>query len=366
MNFDNLPAIRFADYDVSKIQERYYADYEQTATRKLYPGNPERLFIDSHCSELSRARYCIDHTGRQNLLTFATGEYLDGLAANFNVTRLPAQPARMVVRFELAEPLPTDLVLEPGVRMTPAGDLLFLTLGTLKIPSGELAASVEAVCNTPGVIGNGWVAGQVSQLIDPHAHIDQVVNETTSLGGCEAETDEQLRRRVALAPYAFRAGSANGYKYHTYSVSPIITDVTLQVVQPGLVRVVLLTQNGPPSAETIGQVFAALNADDVRPLTDTLIVSGPDPIEYTIDLEYLVTKDHAHRATLIDKDVDAAMEQFVKWQAAKLGRAITPSELTRRVQSIQGVAACTMHSPDYQALQPFELASHVQKQEAPA
>ena len=61
----------------------------------------------------------------------------------------------------------------------------------------------------------------------------------------------------------------NGYAYFAKSTSVAIADVAATTPEPGVVDVRVLLQGGQQPTETVlKEIEAALNADDVRPLTD--------------------------------------------------------------------------------------------------
>jgi phage-related baseplate assembly protein len=105
------------------------------------------------------------------------------------------------------------------------------------------------------------------------------------------ETDERLRERTALAPEGFSvAGPAGAYVFHVLSAHSDIADVAVDSPAPGQVRLVILstTGDGGASAELIAAVVAAVNAEDVRPLTDQVAVQSAAIVAYDIDAELQV------------------------------------------------------------------------------
>jgi phage-related baseplate assembly protein len=94
-------------------------------------------------------------------------------------------------------------------------------------------------------------------------------------GNTLTETDDRLRLRVQLAPEALScAGPANSYLYFAFSADMRVADASAVSPAPGHVVVsIYSTDNaGVPAADLLAAVTAALNADDVRPLTDVVTV----------------------------------------------------------------------------------------------
>lgn len=93
------------------------------------------------------------------------------------------------------------------------------------------------------------------------------------------ESDDELRRRVLLAPHSFSvAGPERAYVYHAVSASGDVLDASATSPEPGQVVVAVLSRTGDGTAppETLAAVEAVLLNDQVRPLTDWVIVQSAD------------------------------------------------------------------------------------------
>lgn len=102
------------------------------------------------------------------------------------------------------------------------------------------------------------------------------------------ETDTRLRLRAQLAIEGkTNAGTIGAYTFHALSASALVLDVSIESPTPGLVRVNILAaeNNGVADSELIGIVDATLNAENVRPLCDTVDVVACEILEYAIDAE---------------------------------------------------------------------------------
>lgn len=90
----------------------------------------------------------------------------------------------------------------------------------------------------------------------------------------EGETDDELRRRGQLAPFGFStAGPVSAYRYHALSAAPEVLDARADQPSPGVVRITVLARTQQaPTPELLERVAQALNADDIRPLSDTVQV----------------------------------------------------------------------------------------------
>ena len=91
----------------------------------------------------------------------------------------------------------------------------------------------------------------------------------------EGEGSDDFRERGRQAPYGYStAGPRQAYKYHALSAHPDIRDVWVDRPTPGVVRITVLSRigDGVPAPEILAAVRVVLNAEDVRPVNDTVLV----------------------------------------------------------------------------------------------
>ena len=99
------------------------------------------------------------------------------------------------------------------------------------------------------------------------------------------ESDADFRRRVQLSLEGFStAGPVGAYIYHALSAHPDVLDASADSPLPGDVVVTVLsrTGNGAASPTLVAAVQAALSADDVRPLCDTVGVQSATIVNWHI------------------------------------------------------------------------------------
>ena len=124
------------------------------------------------------------------------------------------------------------------------------------------------------------------------------------------------------------AGPQGGYIYFAKKVSTEIADVVPNTPAPGQVNLYVLMSDGTIAGEEIkGAVAAACNDDYIRPLTDLVVVADPETVPYDITFTYYISRTTALSAADIEASVNAAVNEYVSWQCAKLGRDVNPSYL---------------------------------------
>jgi phage-related baseplate assembly protein len=133
----------------------------------------------------------------------------------------------------------------------------------------------------------------------------------------ELETDTALRRRVQLAFEGFStAGPVGAYLFHTLSAHADVADASVVSDIPGIVEVYVLSRgaSGVPAPSVLDAVLVALNAEDVRPLTDLVQVYPVDVVPYTIDAE--ITVFDGPDASVVMAAAEAEAEHYVETQRA--------------------------------------------------
>lgn len=154
------------------------------------------------------------------------------------------------------------------------------------------------------------------------------------------ETDERLRRRAQMALEGVTvAGTEGSYKFHALSAHPDVKDVGIDSPEGGTVRVTVLSAkgDGTPSPALLEAVRQALNAQDVRPLTDTVVTQAAQVLNYQVRAT-IVTYPGPAAATVLAA-ARAALDAYLQ-ERKQLGHDITRS----------GIYAC-LHQPGVQNVQ---------------
>ncbi len=145
--FPGLSDIVFADKAAEEIEREIITLYETLSGRTLAKGDPIRLFLETIILIIVQQRSLIDYAAKQNLLAYASGDYLDHLGALLEVTRLEASYAMTTLKFTLSEAQPAVITIPFGTRVSPGGgNILFATTEALEIPAGDTEGIVTAQC----------------------------------------------------------------------------------------------------------------------------------------------------------------------------------------------------------------------------
>ncbi len=340
---------QFVEYDSQEIYREILTKAEEQLGRTINPADPINLLVSLLAYVVSVQNFQINDAANQNLLAFARGEALDKLGELLGVQRLPATPARATVRFYIDSPKNFPVVIPQGTEITPDQKLFFKTVKETVIQPGETFVDVEAECETPGTIGNGFQTGQINLLVTPLPYVVKVENITMSLYGSDEEDDERLRERIRIAPEKFsNAGSKGAYIYWAKTAHQEIADVSVFSPEPGKVTVVVLMKDGQmPSDEVLSLVRETLNNEKVRPLTDLVEIKAPSVVTYDINLTYYLKKDFIPLQQSIDRQVKERVDLFVKETKSRIGCDVNPSRLTDLIMGVQGVKRVEVGSPGF-------------------
>ena len=325
----NLPEVEFVDTDTEALVNKLIAGYEEITGRTLYPADPVRAFILWLASIIIQERVGINESAKQNLPRYAEGENLDSLSEIFhNTYRLEPTAATTTLGFYITTTLEEDYIITDELEVTVDGVINCATTGYLIFKAGENYAEVGAICQSVGTVGNGFTPGQVSKLVsDEFLYFKEVANTTTTAGGSEEESDTAFYNRMRESEESYTtAGPRGSYAYHGKSVSSQISDVSAESPEDGVADVRIMLYGGKlPDKELIDRVQEYLSADDIRPMTDKVIVAAPDTIEFDIEATYYIPRDKAATTKEIKQAVELATENYTLWQTSKMGRDINPS-----------------------------------------
>lgn len=174
----------------------------------------------------------------------------------------------------------------------------------------------------------------------------KILTEANPVTGAPAvmESDNDFRRRMVLTPEGFSvAGPEGAYISHAINADADVLDASATSPDPGEVVVTVLSRigNGAASPELLAIVNAAVNADDVRPLTDHVAVQSATIVSYAIEAQ-IRTFSGPDGAVVLAESI-RRITAYVE-EAHRLGRDITLSGIYAALHS-EGVQNVTLISP---------------------
>lgn len=160
----------------------------------------------------------------------------------------------------------------------------------------------------------------------------------------EGEADDRLRGRTQLALEGFStAGPVGAYVYHALAASDKVKDVAVSSPSAGQVLVSVLSEEGDgfASSNLISAVNTYLNDEDVRPLTDYVVVQSAEIITYSV--QATLTFYPGPDAEMVRSAAETAMSDYAA-QNHKMGRDITLSGIYAALHQ-SGVQNVSLSSP---------------------
>lgn len=348
---------KFVQTDTAGVLSVLVSKYEELTSRTLLPADPDRLFLSWVADVIVQERTLLNFSANQNIPSRAVGKNLDALGETiYNVKRSAAKPSKCNMQFDIIEAQESAVLIPEGTVVTDEGrKMMWATVEDALVPVGETTIIVAAECKTDGEIGNGYLPGQINTLVDTDAvkFFAKCANIDTTNSGSERLTDSQYYElmRQSLEAYS-TAGPKGAYEYHAMAVSSEIADVCAinPIDLPGVVYIYAVMQDGTLADDgTKRAIFDACNADNVRPLTDMVEVLDAEIAEFNVDFTYYIDINSGKSANEISVDVEKAVEEFIKWQTAKIGRDINPSKLVWLLRDT-GIKRVEVHEPVFTSL----------------
>lgn len=328
--------VDFLNTDTKQITAELLEDFEKYTGETLTEGDQRKIFLQGFAYVISGLINDFNIASRNNLIRYATGEYLDAIGEMFGVKRdVYPNKATTILKYTLSAITSNPVIIPKGSRATADGKLFFETDTDLIIPSGNIEGIVSATASQTGEKANGLAIGQVNKIVDGVANVFGVTNLKETAGGTEREEDESLRQRIKLAPFTFStAGSEQAYKQIALTASEEIGDIQVYSPTPGTVKIVIVKKGGkiPSSSDNvISLVQKACNEKTVRPLTDKVEVCPAVSVSSEINVDYWIDENDKNIATSIKDQVYIAVEKYILWQTQKIGRNINADKLKKYI-----------------------------------
>jgi phage-related baseplate assembly protein len=339
-----LPEPKLIHTDTELIVAEMASTWELTVGKTLYPAQPESLFIRTIAYRETLLRIAMNEAIKQNLVLFATFPMLDHLAAFWGLERLPAAAARCTLSFTLTAIALSDTLIPSGTRVrSKDGLVIFATDADLYISAGALNGETTAVADIDGILGNGYAAGDISDLLDPIANVLSVGNLDMTTAGADSEDDEHFRQRVLAAPELLSVAGPAGYYIGLAKGAHVsIIDVAVWSTTDAVVHIAPLTDVGMPSQQILDLVDAVVNDRKVRPLTDHVIVQTPTEVQYVINLK--ITLYSSADPTITRAGISSALDIYTADRRAGLMRDVMDSQIIAAAQ-MSGVERVELLDP---------------------
>ena len=313
--------LHYITYDPEAIWDKMMENYNNAGGEILYPGDEKEMLLRSVLADITQAFAGVDNALRMMTLRYAVGEYLDMIGELRACPRIEASAARATVTITTL-PLGIVTTLEAGTPMTADGEMYYRLVDDVPLTGYAQVLTAEIIADRTGIAGNGLLAGTQMTLAVASRSIDTIVVASDAAGGQAAEDDETYRERIrAHLITSVTTGPSRQYEAAAMAVSSNILDAKATGAS-GEVYISLILADQTGASALIAEVEDALNAEDVRPLTDTVIVSQATDVEYTLNVKY-----KSDGSSMVNAAIAEAVTEYQNWQDNKIARAFDPDRL---------------------------------------
>lgn len=348
-----MPTPQLFTVDAQAWKRRLVDWFEEETGRTLYPMQVEMLLIETLAYAMGVLGEEAQMVAEQHLVCFAGIQGLERLGPNRATPRLPPAQARTTLRFSIAAARPGTVLVPAGTRVGAADELAFATLDAVSIVTGTTFVDVAAEAITPGAGGNGFLAGQITAMLDPLPGVS-VTNLTDSSGGADAEGPELYRLRLANAFERISTGGSYAwYRETAIGVSSAIIDVAIIRPTPCVIDIYPLTLAGAASPDLRAQVLSTFDRDEALDIRfgDDVFVKPPVAVTGVL---VVIVRGRAMSQT-VQADATAAANSVLKVWRERLGSVIAPSDIESSIKRLVGVIDVEVSGLPFSQLQPFEF-----------
>lgn len=364
-SLDEYPELNFIDnYTLSQLETemlQWYQDKYKEVTGKevvLSRASTTRITLQCCAYYMFQIMEKVNFAGKMNTLKDAYGDYLINLGIMKKVSPKAAKGATATIRFSLSEIRTSATGIPKGSRVTAGDGVYFATNEYDEIPAGNLYVDIRATCMTAGTTGNVYGINDLKYMVDYIPMVESATNITASENGTDAESEEDLKEDIYLAPDSYTSGGTGAaYEKIAREYNETITDVKTRTPEPCVVEIMCLLQNGElPGEEFLSGLEEYMMQADKKMLTDKIEVKAPDKSEFEVSLTYWISQSDKSRAENISAEVKKAVEEYISWQKSKIGRDINPDELQQRVKAA-GAKRMRITKPVFAVLENTQVAT---------
>lgn len=234
------------------------------------------LFLRAELNALSKAFF----------LQTATGASLDSYALFYGLERLQGTYPTATYTFNLTTALDYRVVLpKDSVIVDESGVYTSILLEDVVFEIGETTANGILELQTFTITSDI----ETTILQTPLPYISNITANNIFLGGDIVEEDDAFRSRIFLSfSDKSTAGAENTYKSYALKSDSRIEDVSVSSPDAGEVLIVVYVPEEDNRDIVLDRVRDAVNADDVRPLTDSVTVALVTEVPYIINAKLYI------------------------------------------------------------------------------
>lgn len=193
--------------------------YEQETGDSFNEKSDIAIRLKVLAGEIFKMQTNLEWWKRQMFAVSASGEYLDKLASQRGIERKKAMKSTGEITFNISQPCSHDIVIPKGCVVATADTVpvRFVTTEDEEISAGNTLVSIYAEAEQAGSNGNIGLGCAVVPVSVP-TEVETVTNRVKFTGGCDAETDDELRKRIRDT-YVNTSNGTNAAYYEQLALS---------------------------------------------------------------------------------------------------------------------------------------------------
>lgn len=326
------------DLDYESLLKSNYEEFKKLVPSWIpYESDEFSIILQAFSYREMMLRGYFNVLAKQFFLSTSTGDDLDNYALFYGVTRLKGAKPYARTEFELSIESSVDMTIPKGLNLIDdsSSKVAILTQDVV-IKSGELKA-IGVVELQLEVAKNDTKC----ELITTPLPFILSAKSLEAFGfGSSLEDDTAFRNRILLSlSDKSTAGAENTYKSYTFKADERIEDVAVFNGGAGVVNIYYYSLEADEKmAERIENY---LNAKDVRPLTDNVIISPVIEVPYGVTAEIKINPNQD--TGMILTNAVASLNSGLS-TLKKIGVNITLSEINDFLR-VSGVKEVIINEP---------------------
>lgn len=285
--------------------------------------------------ELALLSEKIDEVKVQTLPQTATGKFLDLHAKQKGLERKNGTAAEGNIIFTRDTPASGDIVIPKGTIVLTSGEypIEFETTEENVLKKGEVSVCCKGICKSFGKIGN-VAKNIISSLATPINGILYVGNQIFT-GGTEAETDDELRKRLLLSYKLVSNGTNSGF-YNEFALKYDGINFANVIPRKNGVGTVHISLGSKNKKDGVSQSVIEKFLNDINEFKEinvTVTADNAKVVNKDISCEIMPSEGYSQQET-----IELTKEKIKEYiNNLKIGEPLFISAMLKEIMSCKGI-----------------------------
>ena len=326
-----------------EILSRMQTKFEELAGYNADQASDIGIRLKVLSAEIFSAYSHLDWIKTQMFPQTATGERLDLHAIQKGITRKSATKATGTLTFGRSNALSYNVSIPIGTvcSTVDTDGTKYITTAEAVLKAGKTSVDVTAEAVVGGVIGN-TSKETITVLITPPSGISSVINKANFAGGTDAESDEELRRRICWA-YSMPSNGTNSAFYRDYVLS--FNDVYSVNVVPrargiGTVDIYVAGKGKVLSDEIIETIQKGISS--MKEINVDVVVKSPTILKCSFTAIVYIKDGYRYESVI--QEIYPAIKRY--FNTLSIGESVDMNKVIAEVCKVQGLKKFSLTSSE--------------------